>query len=544
MKPSLYITMICAAAALPAGAQQLSTEVVVDRTVVPAERPATRLSGLTPVLVLPQPAAPNLSQSYYTGLSAVTRSYSRLDPAYGAAAAERSPYRGYVDLGYFPLLNAGATAGYRFVDNDKLTVGACAMLHGERFKPLKDDDHNQQMWNADVAAGLAWRPKRGSELSARASYTYLRQNTPEWQPANLNAGSAELGWRSEAGEVEYRVDASVALESTGDTKFNTLYVGSEPRLFLGLSQQEYRFGAEASLPVAPGSRAGIEAEGDYVHTSGNDAGLEATTFGSLGIKPFYSLEVSNFAARVGVKVEFATGGEGSKVHVAPDLRLQWSASSTVGLWAEAGGGDVVNSFARLRQNSPYQLFAMPCGRSDIPVVVEGGLNVGPFKGFTAGIYGGYAKANEWLLYAEDDLVNPYRAVNINGWHAGVRLGAEWGIVKASVQTEAAPGSYDRAWLRNPDRARYTLNANVEVRPIDRLTVGAGYELRACRSYYDGYDKMNLGNVSNLNLRASYDVTAAVTIFANVENLLGRRCTVLPYVESKKTAGLVGVAFKF
>ena len=544
MKRTSYILTLCAAAALPAGAQQLSTEVVVDRTVVPAERAATRLSGLTPVLVLPQPSAPSLTQSYYTGLSAVTRSYSRLDPAYGAAAAERSPYRGYVDLGYFPLLNIGATAGYRFVDTDKLTLGANAMLHGERFDPVKDNDHNQQMWNADVAAGLSWRPMKGSELSARASYTYLRQNTPEWQAAGLNAGSVDLGWSSSAGEVEYRVNAGVSLEKTGDTEFNTIVLGSGPLRFFGLSQQEYRFGAEASLPVAAGSRAGIEAEGDYVHTSGNDAGLEATTFGSLGIKPFYSLEVSNFAARVGVKVEFATGGEGSKVHVAPDLRLQWSASPTVGLWAEAGGGDVVNSFARLRQNSPYQLFAMPCGRSDIPVVVEGGINVGPLKGFTACIYGGYAKANEWLLYAPGKPFNPYEEVNIKGWHAGVRLGAEWSIVKATLQAEAAPGSRDRAWLRNPDRARYTLNANVEVRPVAHLTVGAGYELRACRSCYDGADRVNLGNVSNLNLRASYDVTPAVTIFANAENLLGRRYTVLPYAESKKLAGLVGVAVKF
>ena len=49
MKFKALNIFVTASMALTAAAQDLKTEVVVDRTVEPAERAATRLGGLTPV---------------------------------------------------------------------------------------------------------------------------------------------------------------------------------------------------------------------------------------------------------------------------------------------------------------------------------------------------------------------------------------------------------------------------------------------------------------------------------------------------------------
>ncbi len=46
MKKTAYILLLCAAST--ASAQKLSTEITVDRTVVPAERAATRPSTVHP----------------------------------------------------------------------------------------------------------------------------------------------------------------------------------------------------------------------------------------------------------------------------------------------------------------------------------------------------------------------------------------------------------------------------------------------------------------------------------------------------------------
>ncbi len=50
MKPIIYTGLSLLLAAVPAVAQDLSTEVVVDRTIQPKERAASRLGGITPVL--------------------------------------------------------------------------------------------------------------------------------------------------------------------------------------------------------------------------------------------------------------------------------------------------------------------------------------------------------------------------------------------------------------------------------------------------------------------------------------------------------------
>lgn len=73
MKSIRYTAAACLmAVAAAATAQNLSTEVVVDRTIVPAERAAVRPAGLIPVLVLPPAPSVALDRSYYTALSPVT----------------------------------------------------------------------------------------------------------------------------------------------------------------------------------------------------------------------------------------------------------------------------------------------------------------------------------------------------------------------------------------------------------------------------------------------------------------------------------------
>ena len=65
--------LLAISATAVAAAQDLSTEVVVDRTVVPAERGATRLGGLSPQLVLPAVTTQSLTPVDSPGRSASTR---------------------------------------------------------------------------------------------------------------------------------------------------------------------------------------------------------------------------------------------------------------------------------------------------------------------------------------------------------------------------------------------------------------------------------------------------------------------------------------
>ncbi len=523
--------------AIAADAQDLKTEVVVDRTVEPAERAATRLGGLTPELVLPafQPVA--VKPSVYTRLSPLTRSFTRLDPADGPAAAEPSPYRGYAALGYFPVLNLGAAAGYRILDTDRFDLGVHLQAGGERYEPIKDgkDTDVHQAWNIGLGVDFAWWPDAVSTLSAAAGYDYLRQQNTYWNPQNINSGNVAVGWDSEFGNLKYDVGVSAEFEDASDAVLYLAELGGS-HLLPGLSQQQIGFEAEGSLPVGGDSRFGVAVDGDFVHTG--------STLGAVGVTPFYSIASGNLSAKVGIKVDFGAGGEDSKVHIAPDLRMQWAVAPQFAVNASVAGGSVMNPFSSLRQECVYQVFTFGYGRSDVPVLAEVGLNFGPFAGFSAGLFGGYAKADGWLMM-NGGVISQFAPVDIDGWRAGLRLGCEWRFLSVGASAEIAPSEYDKAWLYNRDRAKYVIGASAVVRPLEGLALGVDYEFRDHReAYYDASTSVPLGCKSELAAEVTYRVSKPFTVFARAENLLSRSYMMTAWEPSKKICGLIGVDVKF
>lgn len=568
MKSIRYIALGALLVAGQTFAQNLSTEVVVDRTIQPKEHAASRLGGLTPVLVLPNVKPETLSTARFTTLSPLTRSYTRLDPAVGGRAAEMSPYKGYAAIGYFPAMNLGASAGYRFLNNDKFTLGAAFQLDGESYKPYKDllPDSKNAQWYARLGVDFGWRPKENSQLSVELDYSYLKDKTWLWDWQAVNTIGIGADWKSRINGFDYSVGIYENFEKSGDVDVYCLKDNSSTKQIEGLTQNSFGVNAAVMKPFAETSCLGIDFNADFIHTNNPIYyGIENVdnTIGSIGVKPYYGLDMGHFTARIGIDVDFGVGDD-AKVHIAPDIRLQWAASSQFGIWLNAGGGDRLNSFASRRQITNYQLFYQGFRRSNIPIILEGGFNFGPFSGFTAELYGGYAKANNWLMAG---WIAGEEYEKIKGWHAGLRFGYEWNIFKASLGAEIAPSKYNKAWIYNYDKAKYVISAALDVKPIEKLSVGVGYEFRDHRGYsFDPDEWYSLGNVSNLTVHADYKILPWLTVFARGENLLGRRYDILPVVAiydvewpqpfpptvgyitgglpSQKQKGAIGVAVKF
>ena len=125
MSSKSIIAAIALTTALSAPAEDLKTEITVDRTIVPVEREASRIGSLTPRLLSSPVTMKQLTLADYTDPAAITRSIPTLDPASYADTLALSPYRGYASLGYFPAFNLGASA----VTNLS-TTDAHASAHG------------------------------------------------------------------------------------------------------------------------------------------------------------------------------------------------------------------------------------------------------------------------------------------------------------------------------------------------------------------------------------------------------------------------------
>ncbi len=520
--------------ALPAAAQTLSTEVVVDRTIEPAQRAASRPASLYPRLVLPAVAPAELSTAGYTGFSDVTRTYFPLRPASDAGFPVLSPYRGYASIGYFPTYNLGISAGYRLIDTDRTRLNVWGQFDGESFK-ASGDAWRQTYNGGQIGADLNQAIGRCSRLTASLSGGYASFKSQFYDSQSLGEGRLAVAWLSSAGPVDYKVGLKGAIDSYGDIAPVPAPDRKEP----GINQRLFGFDAAGTYAFSTRSHAGLGVEGTWLTTSQG-----GPTLGTVGVTPYYDWRTERFTARIGARADFTTGGD-SGVGVTPQVTLAWTPSGTFALYGTATGGTQLNPISHLRQYSPYIAGREALGRSEIPADICIGFNVGPFHGLSVEVFGAYAVANDWIMPSEP-IFRQLAACDVKGFRGGVRLGYTFrALFKINAYAEFAQSGKDKGWYQWRDRATKVIGAGAEVTPLKKLKIDAGYEFRGGRTIPGtGTGPTGLGCVSDLHLGATYAITDALSVYVRGENLLSRRHTVLPGVESQPLHGLAGVGLKF
>ena len=579
----LNTTLIAALAMLlPAAAmaKDLKTEITVDRTIVPVEREAVRLSALNPQLMQSQVKFRKLTLADYTKPAVLTRSLTTLDPAAYADTFALSPYKGYAAIGYFPAFNLGASAGYRFIDKSRTRLGAWFQYDGYSYKESGDDASKGTFSNNTVALGARFDQRVGdaSNFSAAMAYSFAGLGMPDDfvnTKQNANMFDLDLGWWSRTGLIGYHAKALFSHFSFGKNVILS-EVDDIPVSVKAAGENRFRFSGGIGYfgsSVAP--RGGVEISADFINrsngyeqiefqTAAKDfeprfAPISAKTLGVISLTPYYAVNSGTVHGRIGAKIELSSGGEGKKFHIAPAVMLDWNAASQFALYTRIEGGEHLNSLRSLFEYCPWANAAWQYQRSHLPVIADFGMNIGPFRGFSIRLFGGYAVANDWLMPQLSTLpsndgalqtnVSNFGTYDLKGWHAGAAMAYDWrSIVKAELSFETAPQKPDRGYFMWRDRAKYVLKASVDVRPVDRLNVGVGYQLRTkrCNYAFDGheYTPIDLGQISDLRLSAAYDISDALTAFVRVENLLNKRSMIMTDIETQGIKGLLGVSYKF
>lgn len=566
-------------AALAAQAQNLSTEVKVDRTVVPAERPAERLGSVHPGIVSVPVSARRLDIAEYGGDGTITRSARLLAPAAWGDTFDISRYRGYVSAGYFPAYNAAVSAGYRIIQNATTRLGAWAQFDGYSFKRELPHLLKDRFSNNTFAIGVDFdhRVRNTGVLNLKFATNYGRLEAP----TGYSAGKHDIGmtdlsaaWWARAGRVGYHVGASFHRFGFDEDKDNDLlWDGPAPSRILHTDGAEILFGATAGLTFRTGNdrgRAGLEVKADFLSrpdastlaaTDADNPGhldvvsAEGSTLGVVSLTPYYAFgRGRGVDLRLGARVDISTGGTGKKFHIAPDVTLTYSADAAT-VYVRATGGEVLNTQRSLYAYTPFFPVGWQYERSHMPLNVEGGFNLGPWSGFSAEVFGGWARANDWLMptltaVGAGTELTVMRPVDLKGAHAGLRLSYAWrSMVDVRASVEMAPQKEGSGYYLWRDRAKLVVKADATVRPIKALELTAGYEFRQSRAAYayapDGTASLlSLGCKSDLTFGARYDITPAISVFARGENLLGRKCLALPGVPEQGIHGLVGASFKF
>ena len=111
------------APAFGAAQEQLSKEITVEREIVPEVRAASRLDLYPRQIAFPHESR-SLDISDRSVRGEINPGIAMLEPAATEAAAPPTPYRGYLDAGYFPAANASLSAGYAIVSDAATRLGA------------------------------------------------------------------------------------------------------------------------------------------------------------------------------------------------------------------------------------------------------------------------------------------------------------------------------------------------------------------------------------------------------------------------------------
>lgn len=595
MKRLNIFAIACGAASIAAGAAEpkLRTEINVDRTVVPVQRPAAPLHSVSPSILSPEVETRTLRLTEYGEPSAFDNTITPLTAARHTGLKGPSPYRGYASVGYFPTFNLGASAGYRFLSTQRTSLGAWLQYDGYSYKahgvPQTAAGDRPSVKNNTFTIGADFTQRFGkrSRLNATLDYTYGALSLPvaynadglsDSQNRSISAFNASLSFHSGYGAVAYHAGAD--FDHFGQDKALTI---PGPRGLAGAdgaaeNRAGFRLGAFGQFSKA--TYIGLEATADVLHRcrglllletgSPNDAlaspslpvtagNPEKNTSAIIKLMPYFGAKGRNMSVRLGVDVNIATINLGNHVHIAPNVLIDWNPASTVAVYARFTGGDSFNSLRSLYSRmGAFAPSAFVHTSSNTPVAADFGLNFGPFKGAAVEVYGAYACTHNALMPVMLDYdgaqLGTMLNVNLSGWRAGAALSYKWrDFVKARASFDILPHNYTSGFADAFDRAKTVTKIDISGKPTDKIDLGLTYELRTGRRYYSipvaaGASLLPsaraMRNSSELNFRGAYAVNDAVSIRLSAENLLCRRTEALPWVPGDGLHGLLGVEVKF
>ena len=558
--------------AFTAGAQGLNKEITIEKEIVPELRAATRLD-VSHSIVAPQFRSQQLSVSERDMGVNTNPDASPLVPVYDMETSELN--RGYLRLGYLPEYNANVAAGYKFLKNEKTSLGAFLNYSGVIYDmdKVEPEDDKVKDHNFDIALNLSHKFSSTSTLKLNADFgtAYTKYGYDIWagevSPFTLlyKGGITRFGFDAEYtgvyGDVNYYISGKAGYFK------NKLDDEAMPFSMDIPEDYELKGTAETSFGFAAGVNSGnigLDICADFLNYnqfngySGSNPGRgswwfvprDGKTTGIVTARPFYRYRSGILSALIGVKAEYSVNS-GDKFHIAPDVRVNAQVSKAFSLFANVTGGVFQNSLKSLYNLNHFTNPALAYENSETAVDANVGFVVGPFKGCYLKIYGGYTSNDDYYVLANYGKTDFFAPANIDKWYAGAEAHLSYrNILDFNAKYAVNPAEYRH------ERATGLAELLLTVRPIEKLTLGAGWDYVISRKYYycspkgtldnqiiDYVDK-SLGNYSSVNFNAAYSFTKNISAFVNLRNLTGHQSLVSPYLWSQKLSGLVGVSVKF
>lgn len=577
---NIALTAILAMTVAAGSAQDLNTEVEVRYNVTPQLRDFSKIA-LTPTISVPQTATVTPPYSYTDVRVGVPGSITTLEAAAYADTIYTSPWRGYASLGFMPKYNLGASAGYKFLDNDHTRLNAWLQYDGTAYegRPMASGneaygrDRYMRSNTATIGAALHQAVGRESFIDAGVDYSFSRFNTPTAEDLvnqDLHRLNVSMLWTLTHDKINYGIGAAYSrFAPTNTLHYRCIDDITTDHVHYMQPTRENRYDLYGFFRgrIAGASSAGIDirlSHLNYNHTATGEADYMYLLHGGklhhtlLSIAPRYCFDVKSFHLDLGVNLDLAFGA-GGVFHIAPDAKATWIPSDLVKVYIGATGGQHQNTLGTMFDVTPYALPFEAFRNSQIVADAEAGVTVGSWKGFFAEIAFNYGIANDWLMpyTSSDDLTTTFMPLDMRGYRLHGKLGYTYrDLFTVSASYEMAPQKIDRGYYLWADRAKRVIDVSFSITPIRPLDINIGWEYRGDRAtatggfITDGATLTpatllrSLGSVNNLKAGALYRITPQWSAFITGENLLNRHAYLIGGMPAQGITGLVGATYKF
>jgi hypothetical protein len=482
--------------------------------------------------------------------------------------------RGYFDLGAGTNLNVVGSAGYRFLNTDKMKAGIMLQHNSTAlFKPKVNEwTENLRRRRYDEALGLygSFLTDNGT-LDASIYYhlgwfNYYGQYIPEnripyrFSTQTLNDLTFRLAWKGIGAPVDYSASAGVKYFGYRDLPLDDQKGSRETNIMLNGNVEK----------AIDSSKIGILADIDLLLYNDNNKGVDDSPYPSVDnyskvtLTPYYRYVNGNVSAQLGANVDLTVnaGNKGdrySTVHISPASYVQWSGRG-LGAYLRFDGGTHLQTLA---ERAKWDYYQCPVITNTLPVYspidATLGLNFGPWTGFTAGISAEYA-------YTKNNLLGGWYMSYVYGYLRerfmtikGLKLAANAKYEYGNIFTVEGAIAYnnqnkEHGFFNGYDRPRWIIDAAVTMNPIDNLSVNLNYQYRGVRTIYeDGseyvplvmdYVGHRLPDLTLLGVGAKWQPITNLTIWGEVNNILGCKGAILPlqFQEGVNFAVGFGVTF--
>lgn len=594
MKTKYIFSALLCSASLSATAQQLTKEVVIDREVEPQMREVTR-PDFSPKLYSAPIKTLTLRPFEYNRKGEVRRQLSLLDPAAYADTFAVSPYRGYARIGYLPTYNLGASAGYRFINSADMHLGAWLNYAGQSYNvnpanfldPTVSDEDKVALSQHTFDLGVDFGHHTAyGDLTADARFTYASVGQPMYEKdftQDASGFAVDLGWKASTKAWPWHIGISFDTFGFGKKTpgIDEYKLVDARAAYTPTAVREYVYGVNAGLAKAWGKSAvGLDLDFRFQHLTSLNCfdsryqmveggpsfyetvidNLGDKNFNLLRFSPYYKFVGKSFNLRAGLNVDVLTGFE-SKTRIAPDVYVAWTPSQQFAVWAKADAPTQLTRVRSLYNYSPYMTSQFAVSPTLINYDVRAGVTVGTFSNIAIQAWVGYSDADFAPVIAATDKFNYFMGQQNGALAYGANISWSYrSLLSVYATAEGAENKDNKVYYPWTDKARWDVKAGLSVNPMDKLSLGVDWHFRSGRhgymvdytatvagteafSHIEPY-RRGLGIINDLEFNASYRLTDAFTIFANIENLMCRRWQTVPGVETARLHGLVGVGYKF